>query len=64
MGRVKSILEIDASITTIVENGIFNEGSNLSGVSCECIWSDRFIPRKFFYLLIIFISFYICIKNV
>lgn len=47
MMRITSMFDLNVNVLTEVENGIANEGSNLSGVSCECIWSDRFIPRMF-----------------
>lgn len=47
MMRIMSMFDLNVDILREVENGIANEGSNLSGVSCECIWSDRFIPRMF-----------------
>lgn len=48
MTRAKSIFELDESVKAAIENGIINEGSNLSGVNSTCVWSDRFIPREYF----------------
>lgn len=47
MTRTRSIFELDDTVKAAIENGIFKEGSNLTGVNSTCVWSDRFIPRKF-----------------
>lgn len=46
MNRDKNMFEIDVGILADVESGIVLEGSNLSGVSCQLVWSDRFISRN------------------
>lgn len=50
MARTRNIFEMDDSVKAAVENGIINEGSNLTGVNSACVWSDRFIPREFNFL--------------
>ncbi|XP_066991614.1 suppressor of fused homolog [Anabrus simplex] len=40
MRRGESMLELDLAAQEEVEQGIENEGSNLSGVSARCSWSD------------------------
>ncbi|XP_065226714.1 suppressor of fused homolog [Planococcus citri] len=46
MSRSQHMFELDGGILQEVENGIIMAGSNLSGVSCHLVWSDRFISRK------------------
>lgn len=46
MSRNQHMFELDVSVLAEVENGIIMAGSNLSGVSCHLVWSDRFISRN------------------
>ncbi|XP_053203998.1 suppressor of fused homolog [Panonychus citri] len=41
MRRGETIFEIDTEIQESVDKGIIDEGSNLSGVSAKCAWSDK-----------------------
>lgn len=38
------MFEIDPDVQEAVEEGIENEGSNLSGVSARCSWSEKIPP--------------------
>lgn len=40
MRRGESIYELEPSVAEEVENGIENEGSNLSGVSSRIAWAE------------------------
>ncbi|KAK7076285.1 hypothetical protein SK128_007168, partial [Halocaridina rubra] len=40
MRRGESIYEIEPSVAEEIENGIENEGSNLSGVSAKITWEE------------------------
>lgn len=40
MRRGESIYELEPSVAEEVENGIENEGSNLSGVSSRIVWAE------------------------
>lgn len=40
MRRGESIFDINPQLQDEVENGIDNEGSNLSGVSAKCSWEE------------------------
>lgn len=44
MRRGESMFEIDPDVQEAVEEGIENEGSNLSGVSARCSWSEKVPP--------------------
>ena len=40
MRRGENMFEIDPNLQDKVEQGIINEGSNLSGVSSKCSWEE------------------------
>ncbi|XP_065338196.1 suppressor of fused homolog [Cloeon dipterum] len=44
MRRGESMLELDPSVAEEVSKGINNDGSNLSGVSARCSWSEKLNP--------------------
>ena len=44
--RADSIYELDAAVAEEVENGIENEGSNLSGVSAKIAWVETSSARN------------------
>ena len=46
MRRGESIFEIDPELQEAVDDGIATEGSNLSGVSARCTWSEKMATEK------------------
>lgn len=46
MRRGESIFEIDPELQEAVDDGIATEGSNLSGVSAKCTWSEKMATDK------------------
>lgn len=46
MDRIESIFEINPELQEIVQTGIKQEGSNLSGVSAKCWWEENYINNS------------------